>query len=418
MADAYETGAIYTSQLPAWQRVWYEQELINTIRTKSILVPFARVKEDFNAVNTQQVVFTEVLDAEPNWNPTSESTIWFKGGSLDSRTVNIQVEPYHDIMKFSDYHSILDYIANGQIPGVIRDKLGWSLVATLDILMRNAYMTHPYPTFSGTATDMASLGATDLFTPDRAELARVHMEELDIPGVAATNDGGGQTILCITSPRVIHDIRGDVNWVDAQNYGKTMRLFNSEAGNWGGVRFIKTNRMRLRNMGAVLTQTTLSGATVPGQGSKALVDNAYSPGQAGSTRTVTVADTTGLAVGDYVTIHDQNLGTTLLETDGTQETRRVVEIVGTTGGTLAFDKPLLKDHASGDYVTNGRDVHLSVFLGGPSIVYGIAERPHFYVPPKIDDAMMVNRVGWRGLFKFQMFRPEFFEIHYSAGSTT
>jgi N4-gp56 family major capsid protein len=417
MADVYETGAIFTSAVPAWQRTWYEQELLDTIRMKSILVPFSRVKEDFNAVNTKQIVFTEIYDLEPNWNPTSESTIWFKGGALDSRTVSLMVEPYHDVLKFSDYHSILDYVNNGQIPAVIREKLGQSLVDTLDILARNAYLAHPNPTYAGTATSRADLGANDLFDPDRAELARIHMEELEVPGVASTQDGGSTTILCITTPRVIHDIRGNADWVDAQNYAQTLRLFNSEAGNWGGIRFIKTNRMRLRNAGATITQTTLNGATVPGQGSAATVDGIYNPGQSGSTRYVTVADETGFAVGQYVTIHSQALGTAVLETDGTQETRRIVSI-DAANNRLSFDKPLLKDHANGDYVTHARDVHISLFLGGPSTVYAVAERPHFYVPPKMDDAMMINRVGWRGMFKFQMFRPEFFEVHYSAGSAT
>ena len=33
------------------------------------------------------------------------------------------------------------------------------------------------------------------------------LEEGNVPGVVATEDGGSATILCITTPRVIHDIR-------------------------------------------------------------------------------------------------------------------------------------------------------------------------------------------------------------------
>ncbi|MCK5308928.1 MAG: N4-gp56 family major capsid protein, partial [Zetaproteobacteria bacterium] len=274
MADAYETGAIFTSALPSWQRTWYEQKLLDTVRMKSILVPFAIEKEDFNAVKTNQIVYSEVYDMEPNWNATSESTIWFKGGALDSRTVSIDLAVYHDILKFSDYHNIVDYINNGNIPQIVVDKIGQSLTDTLDILMRNALLTHPVPTYAGSATSRATLTNAMLFDPDQAELARVHLEELEVPGIASNEDGGSQTIVCVTTPRVIHDIRtaAGSNWLDVQNYQSTGRKFNSEAGTWGGVRFIKTNRLRLRNAGLASNQSDLNGATVEGQGAFATVD--------------------------------------------------------------------------------------------------------------------------------------------------
>ena len=419
MTDAYETGAIFTSAVPSWQRVWYEQKLLDTIRMQSILVPYTITKTDFNAVQAQQVVYSEVFDMEPNWNPTSENTIWFKGGALDSRTITISLALYHDILKFSDYHNLVDYINSGNIPSIVMDKLGQSLVDTKDILARNAFFSHPTPTYAGSATSRATLGSTDLFDVERAELARVHLEELEVPGVASNADGGSQAILCITTSRVAHDIRTAAGsaWLDAQNYNQTQRKFNSEVGQWGGVRFIKTNRLRLRNAGLAVTQTALNGAVVPGQGAAATVDSVYTPGQSSSTRYVAVTSSAGFAVGQYVTIHDNALGVTVLDTDGTQETRRIVSI--DTGGAnrLSFDKPLLKDHASGAYLTNAADVHASLFIGGPAIVEGVAENAHIITPPKIDDAMMVNRVGWRGMFKFQLFRPEFYEVHYSAGTT-
>lgn len=418
MADAYETGAIFTSAVPNWQRAWYEQKLLDTIRMKSILVPFANVVEDFAAVKAKTITYSEIYDTEPNWNTVLESTIWFKGGALDSRSQTIDLAYYHNILKFSDHHSLVDYLNNGNIPAVVMDKVGQNLVDTQDILMRNALLTHPTPSYAGSATSRATLAATDLFDPDRSELARVHLEEAEVPGVVSTEDGGSQTILCITTPRVIHDIRtaAGSNWLDVQNYNQTGRKFNSEAGTWGGVRFIKTNRLRLRNAGASLVQTQLAVAIVPGAGAAATVDSVYNPGQSGSTRYITVDDETGFAVGDYVTVHLQSLGTTVLDSDGTQETRRIVSI-DAGNNRIAFDKPFLKDHAIDDYVTKARDVHASIFVGGPSIVYGVAERPHIITPPKIDDAMIVNRVGWRGMFKFQLFRPEWYEVHYSAGST-
>jgi hypothetical protein len=84
---------------------------------------------------------------------------------------------------------------------------------------------------------------------------------------------------------------------------------------------------------------------------------------------------------------------------------------------LVFDKPLLKDHAAGDYVTLAIDVHGSIFMGGPGVVYGVGERAHPLALPKIDDMGMINRFSWRSFSKMQLFRPEMFEVVESAGTT-
>lgn len=413
----YETGVMFTNQKPNWQRDWYEQKLLETVRMKSILVPTAIVTEDFTARQTGRIIYTEVYDTEPNWNSVLETEIWFKGGALDSRTISIDVKPYHYVMKYSDYNKTLVYLENGRLPSIITDKLGQNLTDTLDILARNAYLQHPNPNLMGRASRTA-IQATDLFDPDLAELARVHLEEREVPGVAATDDSDVQTILCYTTSRVVHDIRtaAGSNWLDVNQYAGATRKFTGEVGSWAGVRFIRTNRLRLWNAGEVLAQTTLASGIVPGQGAASTVDGVYSPGQTNATRYITVSAVTGFAVGDMITVHKGNANEPVSELDGTQETRRIVSI-DSTNKRIAVDKPFLKDHDAGDLVTKARTLHASFFVGGPSIVYGIAERPFVYTPPKIDDAMMVNRIGWRGMFNFQLFRPEFYELVISAGST-
>lgn len=422
---AYETGTLYSASHPAGQRAYYEQMLLETLRTKSILVPFCQVKEQFAARDTGQMVYTEVLDTDPNFNALSESGIWLTGAHLDSRSVNITLEIHGDVIKVSDYNELVNFWANGDLRGLVKGKLGQNMVDYLDLLARNAFLSSPYKAYSGSGnTDRFGLLQTDVFNPETAELMRVHLEEREIPGVSSELDGGSAGVLCITTPRVCHDIRTAAGsaWIDVQNYNKTGRKFNSEVGQWGGVRFIKTNRLALKNYGVVAHQSTLAGATVPGQGAYATVDTVYTPGQSGSTRYITAAAADGFAVGDVVTIHSEPVavsdgagGYAPVETDGTQETRRVIWKDNATE-RIAFDKPLLKAHASGDYITKGITVHASIFVGGPAVVYGVGERPHPLVLPKIDDLGMIQRFSWRGFLKFQMFRPEFIEVVESGGS--
>lgn len=424
MSDGYETGALYgftTPTLPSWQRAWYEARLLETVRTKSILVPYTTMIADPAAVNAKTITYTEVMDLEPNWNAMSEATLWKKGQYLDSRTVSIGLEWYWDIIKYTDHLDTFTYLRNGDASGIVREKLGQSVVDTQDILARNAFLSHPAPSYADTATSRATLTSSMLFDPDVAESVRVQLQEAEVPGLATTDPGMSGDIVCVTSPRVIYDIRNGVGsaWTDVQNYNGTGRKFNSEVGMWNGTRFVMTNRMRLRNAGLAVTQTQLAVASVEGQGAAATVDSVYTPGQSNSTRYIEVDDASGFSAGQYITIHAQSLGTTVLDSDGSQETRRIVSInTGATPDRIALDRPLLKAHAENDYVTNALDVHASIFLGGPGVVYAVAEAPNVIVPPKYDDAMLINRLGWRGMFKFQLFRPEFYAVHYSAGSSS
>lgn len=426
MVNAYETGVMYSSAHPSAQRTYYEQLLMATLRTQSIMVPFTVMKEDFRARDTGTINYSEVFDTAPNYNALNETDIWLPGAHLDSRSINIGLEIHGDTIKISEYNELVNFWNNGDLTGLAKGKLGQNMVEYLDILARNAMLGVPsaYKWYAGTGnTTRFGLLQTDVFDPDYAERVRVHLEERDIPGVMAAGDGDQQTIVCITTPRVAHDIRSSANskWLEVQEYAGAVRKFRAEVGSWGGVRFIKSNRLKLFNHGVVSNQSPLSGATVVGQGAAATVDSVYSVGQSGATTYVTVDSGAGFAVGDVVTIHSQTVnaadgggGFAAVEADGTQETRRIVAI---STNQLSFDRPLLKPHADNDYVTRGVDVHGSIFLGGPSVVYGVGERPFPFALDPIDDLKMVRRFSWRGFLKFQMFRPEWTEVIESGGST-
>ena len=416
----YQTGALYSSTLPTLQRNYYESLLMQTVRTKSLWTPFCAAKEDFGAKQTGQITYSEVFDTDPNFSALAETSLFLTGAYLDSRSVLCNLEIHGDVVKWSDYNEMVTYVNNGDLRGLMKDKIGQNLVDTLDILARNAHLAHPYPVYAGgVRTTRVGITATDYFNPDFGELARTHLEEKDIPGVIGVDDNVGPTIACITTPRVIHDIRtaAGSKWYDVNMYSQTGRKFTNEVGMWAGVRYVRTNRNVLRNAGAVINQSTLSASTVVGQGASATVDVVYSVGQSAATKYVSVALGSGFAVGDIVTIHDVALnggaGNPPLETDGTIEHRRITAI---STNNISFDKPLLKVHTSGALVTKGRTLHASVFMGGTSVVWAVGERPTPTMPPKWDDLQMINRMGWRGFFKFQQFRPEFTEVHLTAGT--
>jgi N4-gp56 family major capsid protein len=423
MANVYETGAIFSGALPAGQRTYYEQLLLENLRVKSILAPFTVMKEDFAGRDTGVINYTEVLDTEPDWTGYTENTLWLPGAHLDSRSVSIDLQIHGDIIKVSEYSELVNYWNNGDLRGLVNGKLGQNMVDYIDILARNAFMLAPYKQFGGAVANRAALTEADTFDIDLVEESRTLMEERNVPGVQGIEDKDIQTLVCVTTPRVINQIRtdktaGNMKWAEVNMYGRTGRIFNGEVGTWSGVRFIKTNRLWLRNYGATAAQAQLDGATVVGQGAYATSDSVYTPGQSSSTRYITVkglVPANYFKVGTWITIHKQSLGAKPLESDGTQETRRIEHI---DGQKISLDRPLMKPHGDGDYVTYGLDVHTSVFVGGPGVVYAVGERPHVLNLPVIDDMAMIRRFGWRGFIKMQLFRPEMFQVIETAGVKT
>jgi len=69
------------------------------------------------------------------------------------------------------------------------------------------------------------------------------------------------------------------------------------------------------------------------------------------------------------------------------------------------------------YVTKGRHIHSSIFVGGPQgIVAGVARAPRYHAPPPVDDFEQVHRFSWDAYMGFNAYAPEMFEVVFSAGT--
>jgi hypothetical protein len=70
------------------------------------------------------------------------------------------------------------------------------------------------------------------------------------------------------------------------------------------------------------------------------------------------------------------------------------------------------------YITKGRNIHSSIFVGGPNgIVSGVAAPPRLHSPAPVDDFEMVQRFSWDSYMGYQPYAPEVFEVVFSAGTT-
>jgi hypothetical protein len=109
-------------------------------------------------------------------------------------------------------------------------------------------------------------------------------------------------------------------------------------------------------------------------------------------------------------------------------------IVAKDGNVISFDRPLLKDftteiNASGTgaaasgtgvygFVTKALSLHINLMLADTmGVICGVMVPPRLYAPRPIDLYESVYRMGWDAYWKFQLFKPEAFEVFVTAGPT-
>jgi N4-gp56 family major capsid protein len=408
-----ETGVITTNLLPESLRVFYEKVLLDTPRSKTIYRQFATTKYDVAARDAKQVTFTEVFDLHPAIGTLSEAVPFVEGAYLDGEQTTIAITEHGNTIKTNAFHATVQYWNSGNFRSLVREKLGWNLADSVDIMARNAFLTttnvHYSDAGAGAApTTRATIAADDVYLPDYGDQSRTNLESRDALGV----DEEG-SIVAIVHPRQARDIRKNSSeFIDIVKYAKPVNLLRGEIGMLDGVRYVKSNRAKLPNAGATVAQLALDAASVKGQGgpnsdNKSLLKYVQLPA---------ASDLSAFAVGQEVTIHDHNLGTAVLETDPTAEHRVIVQ-VDDANDRLYFDRPLFLAHSAGNYVTEARDVYAVTMMAGPGVVWAVGLMPQVIVPLVIDDFGRIFRLSWYGIFDFHCYRPDFTEVWYTAAST-
>lgn len=410
-----ETGLFTSSMLPMSYRTYYEAVLLDVLRAQTIYQGYARPIVDFDARDAKLITFTEVHDLHPTIGTLTEGVPFVEGAYLDGKQVSMTVSERGNVVKTNKFHNTTQFWNSGEFESLVREKLGRNLVESVEILARNELMQTQYAYYSdagtgGVPTSRATVAADDIFLPDYGDKVKTNLESRNALGL----QDGSNSVVGIVHPRVARDIRVNAgsDWKDVMLYADPGRVLRGEIGMLDGVRYVKNNFARLPNAGATVAQIQLEGATVKGQGGPDSDD----AGLLNYVATTTAGDLSSFAVGQEVTIHKQTLGTSPLETDETAETR-VITQVDDGNDRLYFDKALYLAHADNDYITTARDLYPSIFIGGPSIVWGVAALPSVVVPPIIDDFGRINRVSWYGIFDYKLLRDAHVEMYISAAST-
>lgn len=430
------------SALDQNQRTWYHPILERLFRQASVFNGLIRYYRNLGAVNAKTMVISQLLDVHPDFDPLGLRDIWMPASHVDSRNIEVTFSRYGGKVAYHEYDDIITYWKADQAGGwasILRSQLGQHLIDVHDYLARNAFLALPFSYIVGGGSDFSAIGTSDLMdlsVPDEMWLGFGYRS---VPMALNPMLPGGNTgtILCITTPGVIHDIRQgtseNADWTPVVKYADPKRLLNYEVGQLNGVRYMMTPRATLWNSGALTDQFTIASAVTAGDGAPdpetTTVDDTYKTGQKGATHYIQLAtdDLSTLAVGDIVTIHVDRTNANGITngvdfTDGKLHVRRLVA-VDDTNDRIQLDQPIMVDMdtdlGSGvyGYVTKGRHVHASMFIAGPDAVVGGVGRPVVLKsPPPVDDFEQVFRFSWNSYEGIQNYHPECAEVVLSAGS--
>ena len=430
------------------QRVWYDPELMLMYRRNAVFSPTLNFVKNNGNVKATSMVLNQQLDAHPDTSALASRQIWMGASHIDSRQIEVQFSRYGGKVAYHKYDDIITYWKQNGTAGlrkIMKGALGYHMVSVLDLIARDAYvqgaLDSGYVMYQNDRADFSEITTADLFELNNALdiwLGMTLREVASAQGVA----GAQNNILCYTSPSVIYDIQkgtGSDEWIEVNKYEGRVQAMQYEVGTYKNVRFVQSPRLILWNCGALIAQGSVDAAILAGDGApppgSTKVDGTYMTGQtsAGITNYISVGSwgTGSLAnieINDMITIHVTRTALNGVTNgvnfrEGTAHVRRVVGKTATPD-QIVLDKPIMVDMnvdlGAGvyAYVTKGRNVHASVFVGGAQgIVSGVAQPPRLYTPPAIDDFESIFRFSWDAYLGHQPYAPEVFEVVLSAGTT-
>lgn len=430
------------------QRTWYDPDLIALFRQRALFTPTIPFVKNMADVRATKMVMTQLMDPHPDYTALALRQIWMPASHVDSRQIEIEFNRYGGKVAYNTYDDLVTYWRQNNQAGIrqiMRGALGQHMIDVLDLLARNAYLKGAidsgYIIYAGGGSDFDAISTSDVFDISTGMDIWLGMTFRNV-AAALGPAGANNNIICYTTPGVIYDIQkgtGSDEWISVHQYADQGALLRYEVGAYKNIRFVQSPKLVLWNAGAITAQGLIDTAIHAGDGapdpSSSKVDNVYQVGQttAGITNYISVGswDTGSVAnieVNDIITIHltrTSSYGITngVNPFEGTSHVRRVVG-VSSSPDHIILDQPIMIDMATDlgagvyGYVTKGRNIHGSIFVGGPQgIVSGVAAPPRLHTPPPVDDFEMVQRFSWDAYIGHQSYAPEVFEVVLSAGTT-
>lgn len=465
----------YAQPWSAWDlnlRDFWVPTIIVEFMQRSFLAQMVPVRVDPSTIGTKKMVWTGVYTLEPNWNEIDDVSWWLEKMHPAGYQQEITMKSYGGGMGLHKYHPLVTFWkmggGNNALRQITQQFVADAMVRQLEQQILNAYLgkMHFYVVGHDRTDGVAGLTNTDTYDLEYAARANLDFEYMHL-----VSQGQIPTQAAYLTPGQARAIRtSDADWISLQKYTEfgIRRVMNYELGAYTGIgRFLRHPVGTLYNAGTLVANAPVTGTIVPGDGapdpSTTTVDGVRRVGQitgSGSIKRyiqLSPPESTGtwnwdvpndqaagnmalFLEGDIITIHAvQNDGAALplnvqygpdVTQDGTVCYRQIVS-VDATNHRLVLDRPMQKPFetmlegttdgvdAVYAYVSKGLHVHAAIHVSRPGAVVGaFADVPSLMFPGPFDDRQAQFRVTWDGVYKYNMFRPEYYHLVFSSGDVS
>jgi hypothetical protein len=419
---------------------WYFPELYRVFARQAIYNRFVTQEFNFNGPRATELVISSSLMPHANHDPIGLRQAWLDSSYMDTFNRRIRFSRYAGKMSYNRYDDKITFFQKDGVAGlsrIINEGFGHMMSHQMDKQARDAFFRSPYAYFKadGSGSNFASITTSDKATANLLQDIQLGLQTRDNP-LGAYEEGGFPEVICVTSPGVIYDLRREqststnkATFIDVNQYSNPQRIIAGELGTYYGTRFVASNSAMLPNVGTIDTQSTITAPVNVGDGAPdpetTAVDGVEFVGQPNATHYITVADSDGFDVGDYVSIHA--LRTNAFGVTNGADYRdgkfMSLRIVAKSGNNLTFERPIMEPFTTNlgsgvyGYVTKATHIHTMLFLyGGDGVVRGVSQPPIVHNPKPFDDLEMFYRVTWDGYYGYTPFNKNAFEVAYVAGS--
>lgn len=219
-----------------WDQAAYEQLAYFALRARANYEPFVTVKPTRQSMPGTSVIFDFVGELSPATTALTENTDITPATMSDSQ-VTVTLAEYGNGVQVTAKLQGTSYLP---VDPIMANLIGYNMAESIDLLILTEVMNATGSIFSGAATSIATLAATD------------EIEALDIRKAVAQLRAGdalgfdGDLFVGTIHPHVSYDLRnatGSASWRDAQLYTDNVgKIYNAYIGTFEGVRFMETTR--------------------------------------------------------------------------------------------------------------------------------------------------------------------------------
>lgn len=422
-------------------QVWVNYELTQRYLRDSVYSRFCQVRMTDAPTLAPFIEFQDLIPPRPNIDQSDPYALAFPRSTISSTRKRISFASYNGKLTFHKTDNLHNAWKLNGVAGwraIINAAMGQMIIDQYDLLARNAMLQSPMKSFGVNKSSFANLTTDDLLQKDNLDGIWLHLQERERVWQNLHVNTSPENIFCITSPGGIYDLRKNLRTLTNVDYTPVDQYRNvaikGEVFTHDNIRFVQSNLAVLRNAGPIAVRHEIKLPVAEQDGmpnpETTTVDGLNYVGQAGvpgQKYYIQLDDVTGLSVNDVVTIHDQ-VTSDFGVTDGVdwranKSIERRIVAIDVPNRRIQVDKPAMIELATDlggtvyGFVTKGRNVHTSTFIGGNmGVILAMARSLQLYTPPSIDDAEAIQRFTYDWFGKFNVFEMEDLHIHFHAGT--